>query len=365
MIFRRGSTGNVVAVIQYGINRVLGTQETPLRCDGIFGPKTETRVRDYQRANGLVPDGVIGPKSLDSLFAIVTMTGSAKFTRKEQPSNFHVTSHQERLHPLQLSIPGGSFIPPFQKKPQVTISPGSLLSPGMAEFVRQQEAFWKWFNQPAPKSDVPQPNPVLVPMPGPFGPVILPVPSKQITLPGPPLKITKGMVEYDEKGGDFTLSVKSDATVVAGKGFKEATYGIGLDWVVFRDPKKRFEIEVSPSLDSNNEGEFSVSAEVTLKSGEGLTLKQKFGQGHEAKLGGYLSTAITSDLAIQAAGGLKGVVAINVTKVGPMAIKVEAGIKGFTKIAYGPVKLANGGEEHQVTVTPFGGTGWFSVIGEF
>jgi peptidoglycan hydrolase-like protein with peptidoglycan-binding domain len=31
--------------------------------DGNFGPKTEAAMRAFQRANGLLPDGIAGPKT--------------------------------------------------------------------------------------------------------------------------------------------------------------------------------------------------------------------------------------------------------------------------------------------------------------
>ena len=51
---RRGATGDLVKKLQ----RMLGVDD-----DGIFGSGTEAGARAFQRANGLVPDGIIGPKS--------------------------------------------------------------------------------------------------------------------------------------------------------------------------------------------------------------------------------------------------------------------------------------------------------------
>lgn len=52
---RRGAKGEVVRVLQ----EKLGL--TPL--DGVFGALTEVAVRQIQRARGLVPDGIVGPKT--------------------------------------------------------------------------------------------------------------------------------------------------------------------------------------------------------------------------------------------------------------------------------------------------------------
>jgi peptidoglycan hydrolase-like protein with peptidoglycan-binding domain len=52
---RRGSTGPFVKTLQ----EKLGV--TP--ANGTFGPKTEAAVREFQRQKGMVPDGIVGPKS--------------------------------------------------------------------------------------------------------------------------------------------------------------------------------------------------------------------------------------------------------------------------------------------------------------
>jgi hypothetical protein len=52
---RRGSTGEAVRQLQ------LALHIEP--ADGIFGAGTEASVRAFQRLNGLVPDGIVGPKS--------------------------------------------------------------------------------------------------------------------------------------------------------------------------------------------------------------------------------------------------------------------------------------------------------------
>jgi hypothetical protein len=41
-----------------------------LTADGDFGIKTESAVRDFQRIKGLIPDGVVGQKTLDKLYGV-------------------------------------------------------------------------------------------------------------------------------------------------------------------------------------------------------------------------------------------------------------------------------------------------------
>lgn len=62
---RRGATGDLVIELQ-------SVLRLP-RVDGVFGPKTESAVRTFQREHNLVPDGIVGPKTWQALDAIVTL----------------------------------------------------------------------------------------------------------------------------------------------------------------------------------------------------------------------------------------------------------------------------------------------------
>jgi hypothetical protein len=59
-LLQRGSTGDAVKAIQ----KALSVQQT-----GLFGPTTEEIVTNFQRAHGLDPDGVVGPRTWAALFA--------------------------------------------------------------------------------------------------------------------------------------------------------------------------------------------------------------------------------------------------------------------------------------------------------
>lgn len=62
-----GSQGSQVMIVQDSMNRLQGTQpgaafaSLPLAVDGRFGPKTDTRVREFQSVSRLKPDGIVGP----------------------------------------------------------------------------------------------------------------------------------------------------------------------------------------------------------------------------------------------------------------------------------------------------------------
>lgn len=58
-ILKRGSKGTAVTLLQEKL-RHLGVD---IAVDGVFGPRTQRAVVDTQRFFGLVPDGVVGPKT--------------------------------------------------------------------------------------------------------------------------------------------------------------------------------------------------------------------------------------------------------------------------------------------------------------
>jgi peptidoglycan hydrolase-like protein with peptidoglycan-binding domain len=58
---RRGAQGDAVLALQ----RLLRMPDA----NGRFGPRTEAAVREFQRRRGMVPDGIVGPKSWQALDA--------------------------------------------------------------------------------------------------------------------------------------------------------------------------------------------------------------------------------------------------------------------------------------------------------
>ena len=67
-----GSTGSAVNKLQ----SVLNEHGYDLAVDGIFGPKTQAAVRDYQKKNGLKLDGIVGKETWGSLLAQPSYTPS-------------------------------------------------------------------------------------------------------------------------------------------------------------------------------------------------------------------------------------------------------------------------------------------------
>jgi peptidoglycan hydrolase-like protein with peptidoglycan-binding domain len=64
---QRGSVGHGVAEAQLALNAHVLAGLPLLAIDGIFGPKTDRATVDFQRRNGLKPDGIIGPKTREKL----------------------------------------------------------------------------------------------------------------------------------------------------------------------------------------------------------------------------------------------------------------------------------------------------------
>lgn len=68
-ILRLGMYGQGIDIVQLDLNDHDQPPSAlpPLKVDGIFGPKTDARVREFQRSQGLNPDGIVGPKTRGAL----------------------------------------------------------------------------------------------------------------------------------------------------------------------------------------------------------------------------------------------------------------------------------------------------------
>lgn len=63
-MLRLGARGPFVTDLQIRLNRWLVAQgRQPLAVDGVFGRATQATVMAFQRATGLAPDGIVGPKT--------------------------------------------------------------------------------------------------------------------------------------------------------------------------------------------------------------------------------------------------------------------------------------------------------------
>ena len=76
-VLKRGSQGQAVVNVQAALKR-LGYFEG--KTDGDYGEYTENAVKEFQRQNGLTPDGVVGPSTLSKLGSASAHTAPPKVT---------------------------------------------------------------------------------------------------------------------------------------------------------------------------------------------------------------------------------------------------------------------------------------------
>lgn len=65
-IIRKGDRGLKIKKLQQALVD-LGFPLPKFGVDGIFGDETEAAVKDYQKARGLVQDGIVGPKTISAI----------------------------------------------------------------------------------------------------------------------------------------------------------------------------------------------------------------------------------------------------------------------------------------------------------
>jgi peptidoglycan hydrolase-like protein with peptidoglycan-binding domain len=140
-----GSQGKDVKAVQDLLNYHV-RRGTPLMVDGIFGPLTDARVREFQKSNSLKVDGIVGPNTRAKLLEMAQVeaalfimprlkltTPSLSLRRGGTGARF---GQAPRLvPPLQLNIPGFG---PLSTPPGAGVSSPSLL-PG-PQFQLQQSS---------------------------------------------------------------------------------------------------------------------------------------------------------------------------------------------------------------------------------
>jgi len=89
-VLRRGSRGAAVRDLQ---SRLGG-----LAADGVFGPATEARVREYQRANRLIVDGIVGPQTWNALRGADSFAPAIPATVRRGSKGETVRQLQQRLN---------------------------------------------------------------------------------------------------------------------------------------------------------------------------------------------------------------------------------------------------------------------------
>ena len=65
VVVEKGDEGNITYLIQ----AMLICKGYDLEADSIFGNITDNKVKEFQKANGLVVDGLVGKNTFEKLFA--------------------------------------------------------------------------------------------------------------------------------------------------------------------------------------------------------------------------------------------------------------------------------------------------------
>lgn len=86
-----GSTGPVVKILQRALNYA-ETKLARLAEDGIFGPKTNTRVKEFQADNQLDVDGVVGPNTWLTLKGLVDLVSVFPTPQAELDARIRICS---------------------------------------------------------------------------------------------------------------------------------------------------------------------------------------------------------------------------------------------------------------------------------
>jgi peptidoglycan hydrolase-like protein with peptidoglycan-binding domain len=67
MVLREGDSGPAVRVLQEALNRTGLRGVRDIAVDGIFGPQTNTAVRNFQAHDHITVDGIAGPQTRAAL----------------------------------------------------------------------------------------------------------------------------------------------------------------------------------------------------------------------------------------------------------------------------------------------------------
>jgi hypothetical protein len=125
-------TGQDVRELQDVLNFQIRRGE-PLKVDGNFGPKTDVRVREFQRVNKLVVDGMVGMKTNAQLFEVTEVTLPILFMpnlQLTQPTFGTRTGSALQpprlIPPLRWPGPPVPAPPPFQFGGSFSLGPSSF-----------------------------------------------------------------------------------------------------------------------------------------------------------------------------------------------------------------------------------------------
>ncbi|MBL0160069.1 MAG: peptidoglycan-binding protein [Bryobacterales bacterium] len=130
----KGASGQAVRALQDVLNFQV-RRGAPLQVDGVFGAKTEARVREFQAAAKLQVDGIVGPLTNAQLFEVTDVTVPLIFMPRLQLTLPAIgqTSGQgiqppRLVPPLQWPGPPFPAPPPFQFGGGFSFGPASAMT---------------------------------------------------------------------------------------------------------------------------------------------------------------------------------------------------------------------------------------------
>lgn len=101
-IMKFGSRGPGVQFLQLALNRA---GSGPVVTDGLFGSKTQAAVRRFQQANGLSPDGIVGPRTDRALTP--WYTGVVTHTLQKGDTLYSIArQYRTSIRAIELANPG-------------------------------------------------------------------------------------------------------------------------------------------------------------------------------------------------------------------------------------------------------------------
>lgn len=163
---RRGMTGSDVRDFQAALNYHLrppapphtpaGPPRPPLNTDGIFGPVTEARVKEFQQLNRLVVDGAIGPNTERVLLTARLISVKIPIQKKNDivslgatsatpPSNAGTVAQAQPAPSPPLIAPIRLQNRQVQFAGNLTLAP--IVGPGALGATRTLSVQWNWVEQ--------------------------------------------------------------------------------------------------------------------------------------------------------------------------------------------------------------------------
>ncbi len=263
-----------VSVLQLGLNKVL-PRLTPLSVDGMFGPKTDERVRHFQSAKQLKPDGIAGPLTLNGLFARKSLEATVLIT----PSSLRRSAFRSGF-----GIQPPNLLP--KRSDQLFTDPRDIA------WGLQWTEFMNWMARRPPKGPMP-------PMPSPTPPSAAD-PKPPILGPGIVIQVptvtprTEAKAPLPNTGGNIEVKFEGGATFTPTERLKPKMQEYKLQ-VDFAKLLGITEIDgLGFELDNKQEDNGDSKVEVTIKVKGSPFLKTGESSVFSAKAFPLLTTAVNT-----------------------------------------------------------------------